>query len=75
MAEVERWVEVFAHRGNANWDSGIPVFRPHAIAVFSPGLRSEEHNSFILAHWKLTKGDMAQTHTHRHTQSVVYGHT
>lgn len=43
MAEVERWVELFAHRGNANRDSGIPVFRPHAITVFSPGLQREEH--------------------------------
>lgn len=45
MAEVERWVELFAHRGNANGDSGIPVFRPHAVTVFSPGLQSEEHNT------------------------------
>lgn len=43
-----RRVELFAHRGNAHRDSGIPVLGPHAVTVFPPGLQCREHNTTVL---------------------------
>lgn len=64
-----RWVELFAHRGNAHGDSGIPVLGPHAVTVFPPGLQCREHNTTILvqAHMRKNNGNLAK-HKHTHTQ-------
>lgn len=43
-----RWIELFAHRGNAYGDSGIPVLGPYAVTVFPPGLQCQEHNTTVL---------------------------
>lgn len=43
-----RWVELFAHRGKAHGDTGIPVLGPHAVTVFPPGLQCWEHNTNVI---------------------------
>lgn len=53
------------------WDSSLQASRYCSLLAGAAEERAQQR-SFILAHVKLNKGDMAQTHTH--TQGVVYGH-
>lgn len=69
-------VELFAHRGNAHRDPGIPILRPHAVTVFPPGLRRREHNTtiFVQIHMRENenKGNLAK---HRHPRThAEYAH-
>lgn len=67
-------MELFAHRGNAHGDSGIPVLGPYAVTVFPPGLQYQEYNTTIFAqtHMRRNKREFGSTQACKHTHACTH---